>query len=109
MLKALIGEFHDQDAILGCQAHQNEQTHLGIDIQRETPQLQADQGTEQGHGHGEQDDQWVEETFVKPCQQQIHNREAQGKQHPGHRFSPGLFFGQSCEGESQIGSAGAIA
>ena len=79
----MVGEFDDQDAVLGRQAHQHQQAHLSVDIQGEPPQLQPDQCPHQGNRHGEQDDQRVDKAFVERRQQQIHHHHPEAEQHPG--------------------------
>ena len=100
--QSLIGEFHDQDAVLGSEAHQNQKTHLAVDIQRQTTQLQADQGTHQRDRHRQQDDQWIDETLVETGQQQIDHHHPEAEQDPGHIRSLTFLLGQSGEGQADV-------
>ena len=51
----LVGELHDQNPVLGHQAHERDQADLGVDVEARY-QVDEDQRAEQRHRHRHQDD-----------------------------------------------------
>ena len=59
----LIGELHDENAVLGDQAHQRHQSHLRIDVEGREAEEQEHHRPESRHRHGHHHHQRVTEAF----------------------------------------------
>ena len=75
----LFCNLHDQDAVLGSQADQGHQTHLGIDVEVNRAQCQKHQGAEHGQRHRHQNDHRGDIALVLGRQHQIDDQDAQAE------------------------------
>ena len=75
----LFGHLHNQDAVLGSQANQRHQTHLGIDIEVNRAQCQKHQGAEHGQRHRHQDDHRGDIALILGRKHQIDDQNAQAE------------------------------
>ena len=68
----VVGELHDQDAVLADQAHQRDQPDLGIDVERGAADADADEDQRAGdrHRHRNQNDDRIAEAFEQRGQRQ---------------------------------------
>ena len=79
LLLEMIGEFHDEDAVLGNQAHQRDQPDLGINVQGGHAEEGEDHGSRQRQRHrAEQDDERIAEALELRRQ---HQEDQQQRQH----------------------------
>ena len=90
----LPGELHDEDGVLAGQPDQDDQANLGEDVVVGTLEPDAHHGTEQGHGHNEEDDQRQTEAFVLGRQHQKNQQDAQREDVHGGVASDPLLVGQ---------------
>ena len=83
-LLQVVGELHDQDAVLADQPHQRDQADLGVDVQARAaePKAHKEQGAGDRHRHRDQDDERVAETLEQRGERQIDDdqREAECEQ-----------------------------
>eukprot|EP01136_Pigoraptor_vietnamica_P036003 Opistho-1_new@9345 len=78
----LVGEFDQQDAVLGDQSYQCDQADLGVDVECAKPEIERHDGAEDRQRHRHHDDERVAEAFELRRQDQVdhHDREAEGDQ-----------------------------
>ena len=88
----LVGEFHDQDAVLRHQADQHHQPDLRIDVERDARQEQRQDGRDKREGNGQQHDERARQAFELCDQHQEHDhqREQIGQQDVVRRFLEAL-------------------
>ena len=67
----LIGELDDQDAVLGDQPDQRDQTDLAVDIERAAGPLQKAERAGHGQWHGQHDDEGIDEALELGGEHQI--------------------------------------
>ena len=69
----LVGELHDEDAVLADQAEQRHQSHLRVDVERDAqhPEIDEEQCAEQRHRHRHQDDRRIAEALELRGERQI--------------------------------------
>ena len=80
----LLRHLHDQDAVLGGQADQGHQTHLGVDVEINRANREEGQGTQHRQGHGHQDDHRRHVALVLGREHQVDDQNAEGEhQHTG--------------------------
>ncbi len=53
----LIGEFHDQDAVLGDEADERHQADLAVDVERAAGEMHGNERAGHGERHGQHDDE----------------------------------------------------
>jgi hypothetical protein len=76
----LVGELHDQDAVLGDQADQCQQTDLRVDVQGHRTHGNRQHGAEDRQGYGHEDHQGVAEAVELRREHQEYQQQGQGKQ-----------------------------
>src|SRR5262245_33500620 len=59
----LVGEFHDQDTVLGDQPDQSDKADLAVDVERASAPPQREQRAGNRERHGEHDDEGVLEAL----------------------------------------------
>ena len=69
----VIGHLDDENAVLADEAHERDQTHLGVDVDRGKAQEDEAHGTKQGQGHRDQDHHRVAEALELRGQGQEHD------------------------------------
>ena len=84
----LVGEFHDQNAVLGHQADQHDQPDLRIDVERYAGQKKRKDRRRQRERHGQQHHQRARQAFELRHQHQEHDDEGKniGEQQIARRF-----------------------
>ena len=79
-LLQVIGELHDQDAVLGHQADERDQPHLAVDVQRRQPEEREEQRARDRERHRtRQDDEGIAEALELRRQDQIDQDRRQQK------------------------------
>ena len=73
----LVGELHQQDAVLGDQADQRDQADLRVDVERAQAEIERNDGAENRQRHRHHDDQRVAEAFELRRQHQIDDDDGQ--------------------------------
>ncbi len=76
----LIGEFDDQNAVLGRDTDQHDDTDLTIDVQRVVEDIEPHQGAGHGERHGQHDDEGVDEALELRRQHQEHDQKRQSEE-----------------------------
>jgi hypothetical protein len=71
----LIGELDDQDAVLGDEPDQRNQSHLAVDVERSSGEPERDQRTGHRQRHRQHDDERIDEAFELRRQHKIDERE----------------------------------
>ena len=84
----LVGELHDQDAVLGRQPDQHDDADLAEEVERAAGDAQAEQRAEHAQRHGQHDHQRMDEALELRGQHQVHDqqRQAEGEQHRATRL-----------------------
>ena len=83
LVAQLIGEFDDQDAVLGDQAHQRDEPDLAVDRQRAATQPQRQQRAGHGQRHRQHDDEGIAPAFELRRQHQVD----EGQRHGEHQVN----------------------
>ena len=73
LIAQLVGELHDQDAVLRRQADQDDQADLGVYVQAGSGHVQAEQTAGHGQRHGEHDHHRLDQAFELGGQHQEHD------------------------------------
>ena len=80
----LLGHLNNQNAVLGGQADQRHQTHLGIDVEIDRAQAEEHQSPEHRQGHRHQDDHGSHITLVLSREHEVDDQHPQAEhQHAG--------------------------
>src|SRR5690606_31878226 len=75
LIAHLVGKLHDQDAVLGGDPHQHDQSDITVDVQCAVGQEQAKQRAEDCQGHSCHDDERMHEAFKLRRQHQEHHHQ----------------------------------
>src|SRR5208282_700735 len=87
----LLGEFHDQDGVLGGEAYEHDESHLAVDIVLLAAEPLGGKRTEQRHGHGEQNNEGEHEAFILRRERQINDQRSQSEKDERGRSRDQLF------------------
>src|SRR5258708_17507602 len=91
-----LGEFDDQDGVLGGEPDQGDEPDLGVDvIGQPGHQGEGQDGPEGADRHGQHDGQGHRPAFVQGCQEQEYKYDGKQKDIYGRRSCLDLFIGQS--------------
>ena len=87
-LAELVGELHDQDAVLRHDADQHHQADLAVDVDRAAGEHDREDRRREPERHGEHDDDGADETFELRREHQEHDdqREAEGDGNAARRL-----------------------
>ncbi len=78
-LAHLVGEFDNQDAVLGYQPDQRHQPHLAVDVERPAGQIQPEKAARDGQRHREHDGQRIDEALELRRQHEVYERQCQNE------------------------------
>ena len=92
----LVCEFHDQNAVLGHDAHQQDEPDLAVDVERCAGQKHGEDRAGEAQRHGCHDDQGADETLELGCehQQDDDDRKAEGSRHARRLLAERCRFGK---------------
>src|SRR5690606_12662547 len=76
---SLVCKFNDQNAVLGDQSDQHNDPYLTKDIDGLVRDPQADHGPSQRHGHGQQNDEGIDQTFKLSSQHQVDQKDSENE------------------------------
>ena len=84
----LVGEFHNQDTVLGYQTNQHDDTDLAEDVHGDAAEVHEHQGTGDGQRYGEHDDERVFEALELGGKNQVNQYQSQdeGEHQAGGAF-----------------------
>ena len=86
----LLGELDDEDGVFGGETDEHDEADLAVDVVGEAAQGYGEQRAEDGHGHGEQDDEGQREALVECGEGEIDDEDAEAEDDDG--FAGGLDF-----------------
>src|SRR5580704_16696753 len=82
-LALLLGELHDQDAILGGERDQHDQTDLTVKVEAESGHLDCDERSEHANDDGQQDRNRDRPALVQRDQEQVGEQDGQRQDDAG--------------------------
>ena len=91
MFAQLLGELHDQDRVLGRQTYEHDESNLAVDVVLLAADPLGGKRSEQCHGHGEQNNEGEDETFILRGECQIDHQRSETKEDERGRSRCQLF------------------
>ena len=90
----LGGKLHDQDRILGREAHQHHETDLGQDVHIRTVRPHAQDRGQKAHRHNEDDGERHAPALILRSQREIHEQNRKAEDDNGRRSLVRLLIGK---------------
>ena len=93
----VVGELHDQNAVLADQAHQRHQADLGVDVERHAAEAERDEDQRAGdrHRHRNQNDHRIAEALEQGGERQEDDDQREAERGDEAATSPGHIAGSS--------------